>query len=382
MSESNDNGVYYFLGNITSHALHALPLHKELGGTFVVTSNKARKTVEKLYGVPVINIDDKPYKWMMPGRKPKPIHEYIVFDKRLKKTYDFLNEHAKVVIFYELFELEKPEWLSKPKKVFLTHGNMLKSYMTMYPKRLEIIKDYDYMAALGPHMKQQFIKDGVDPSKLLDIGIARTDSVVENSGKIVLSSAVEDLLGKENLGKPIVSYAPTFWGASSIYNTGIDIVRNFPDDYVLLFRPHPQTPAQLLKRYEKYTSRKPNIFYLAEGFSQNIGLVDILKASSLIIGDVSSVMLEAILIRKPLIFAYDTDDHIQSDNDYSSIMDIVNYSQKITPQLSDIEFIINKAAEEGIDDNLWTEVIKNNFFNYSGDSVKNIINNLTNLTDS
>src|SRR5690606_24924723 len=122
-SVSNPSDIFYFLGNITSHILHALPLHKELGGVFIVTSNKARREIEQLYDVPVINIDDKPYKWTKPGWRPKPIHDYIVFDKELKRTYDFLNEHARVVIFYELFELKKPEWLSRPKKVFLTHGN-------------------------------------------------------------------------------------------------------------------------------------------------------------------------------------------------------------------------------------------------------------------
>ena len=322
-----DNGIYYFIGNITNHVLHALPLYEQLGGTFVVASERAKKKLEA-YDIPVVAIDNLPYKWMRPGRRPQRIHEYNVMDKRLKKTYDYLNSHAKVVVFYELFELERPDWLSRPKKVFLPHGNMLKSYMTMHPKRLEIIKDYDYMAALGPHMKQQFIKDGIAPEKLVDIGIARTDEVIKGKSKIIVDSTLAGKLGLDTT-KPIVCYLPTFWGASSIYNTGFSIVNSMPEDYTLLFRPHPQTPEKLLKKYLTLIKESPNVIYTPEGRYEGLGLVEIFNMSSVIIGDVSSVMLEAILTEKPLIFAYDESSRKEQQKDYEAVSEVVNYSQSI-----------------------------------------------------
>lgn len=371
---TNTDGVYYFLGNITSHILHAIPLHKKLGGTFVVTSDKARRVIEKTYKVPVINIDNKPYKIMKPGKRPKLIHEYIIFDKTLKKTYEFLDDNAKVVLFYELFELEKPEWLKKPVKIFLTHGNMLKNYMSMYPKRLDIIKEYDYMAALGPHMKQRFIDDGINPDKLLDIGVARTDEVVKAKSSILVSKDLIKLIGSDTPSKPIVSYIPTFWGASSIYNTGLEIVRNFPKKYTLIFRPHPQTPKKFLNKYLNMVSMNPNILYLPEGRYNNIDIVDILNASSVVIGDVSSVMLEAILTKKPLIFAYDIDTNRQLNSEYKSISGVVEQSQSIqVDNAVDIDSIISTAIETGVDDKVWEKSISYNFFNPNGDSVDSII---------
>lgn len=371
MQQPQDNGIYYFIGNITSHILHALPLHKKLGGTFIVTSTKARKEIERLYNVPVINIDNRPFKIMKPGRRPKLIHEYIIFDKRLKKTYDFLNTHATIVLFYELFELEKPEWLARPKKIFLTHGNMLKSYMTMYPKRLEIIKDYDYMAALGPHMKQQFIQDGVDASQLIDIGIARTDDVVHHQQTVLVSPQLQQLITAPS-STPIISYVPTFWGASSIYTTGLELMRYFPDDHVLLFRPHPQTPRHLLAKYQSLIKAKPNIIYLPEGQHPDITLVDLFNASSAIIGDVSSVVLEALLTRKPLIFAYDKGDHKQQ-HEYQAISDVVRYSQSINAtNVADTAHIINTALKQGINEALWDTTIAYNFFDYKGDATDHI----------
>lgn len=371
LNKLSKNGIYYFLGNITSHITHAIPLHKELGGTFVVTSNKARKQIEELYNVPVINIDNKPYKIMKPGRRPKLIHEYLTLDRSLKKTYKYLNSNARVIIFYELFELEKPEWLSRPKKVFLTHGNMLKNYMTMHPKRLDIVKDYDYMAALGPYMKQQFINDGIDPDKLLDIGIARTDDVVKNKGKVTISPALQSSLG-DNSSKVIVSYMPTFWGDSSIYNTGFGIVRNFPEDLTLIFRPHPQTPQKILKKYNQLIKHRDNIIYLPESNNKKITLVDILNASSVIIGDASSVTLEAILTQKPIIFAHDKPNG-KGLNIYKSIKSIIDVSEEVNSDNAiELPEIINRSLNRNIDKNIWLEAISLNFYNSDGNSVSEI----------
>ena len=96
------SGIYYFLGNITSHIIHALP-YQQLGGTFVVLSDKAKKEVEA-YNVPVINLDNKPFKLTRFGYKVKLVHHYTKIDKRLKKTVDYLKSHARVVIFYELYD--------------------------------------------------------------------------------------------------------------------------------------------------------------------------------------------------------------------------------------------------------------------------------------
>jgi CDP-glycerol glycerophosphotransferase (TagB/SpsB family) len=381
-NNSNDNGIYYFLGNITSHILHALPLHQELGGTFVVLSKKAQQELEK-YNVPVIALDDKPHIWKRFGLRFKRVREYLLIDRSLKKTTDFLNERARVVLFYELYDFAEPVRLSRPKTVFLTHGNMIKSYMSMHPRRLELVNSYDYVASVGPHLKQQFIRDGVDPSKLVDLGIARTDGVVMRKGHVRISPYLKNRL-RLDTNKRIIAYMPTFWGASTIYNVGKEIIRYFPMDYTLIFRPHPQTPDRLLKDYQSLiTKRFGNVIYAPPDLYPDISLTDIYAASSVIIGDVSSIMLEAILTKKPLIFAYDSGKNRQSETDYEAIRAVVDYSQYIdSKNVHKTPEIIAKSLKNGIENNIWEDTAKRTFFHHDGSSVSAISKFVTSINKS
>lgn len=365
MHGDGNNGVYYFLGNIPSHILHALPLYKKLGGTFVVLSHKARRELEK-YNVPVIVLNNYPYRLKRFGVKLKPVSNYLSIDDRFKKTTDFLEANAKVVIFYELYDFQPSVRLSRPKTIFLTHGNMIKNYMAQN-NRLKILEQYDYMAAIGPVLKRQLIeRDGVDAVKLVDLGIARTDEIVQNRGRIVIHPELP-VTGT----LPVISYTPTFWGASSIYGTGLEIVRNFPDSLTLLFRPHPQTPHKVLKNYLSVIKTKPNILYVPDGQYKDVGLKEIIDASSVIIGDVSSVMLEAILSNKPLVFAYDADPKAAAlqKGDYASIRGIVDYSEHLDiDNAKYVEGIIENAIKKGVDQRLWKTTSEQLFFHSDGTS--------------
>lgn len=368
--EPNGEGIYYFLGNITSHILHALPLHKELGGTFVVLSEKAKREVE-VYGVPVIALDNKPFRMQRYGYRIKPEFHYLKIDRDLKKTTNFLNENAKVVLFYELYDFDESVRLSRPKTLFLTHGNMLKDYMAN-GDRLEVLKQYDYMAALGPYLKQKLLANGVEPAKLVDIGIARTDEIVKNRGKVVVSPALANIPGLDPQ-KKVIAYLPTFWGASSVYDTGLEIVRNMPAEYSLLFRPHPQTPQKILKKYLDIMRTKDNVFYVPEGRYPGVGLVEIFDASSAIIGDVSSVMLEAVLTEKPLVFAYGHNEHKQSEEHYIAIKEIISCSGHIdSDNISALDDILTTSFKRGTSSKIWKQSMEYIFYNPSGTSVKAI----------
>lgn len=370
MKSSDENGIYYFLGNITNHILHALPLQKVLGGTFVVTSERARQELVR-YNIPVVCIDNRPFRWQKVGRRPQPIHEYIVMDHKLKKTYDFLNTHARVVIFYELFDIQHPDWLNKPKKIFLPHGNMLKSYMTMHPQRLKNIMQFDYMAALSPYMRQKFIADGVPEEKLVDISIARADELrdaIKHPESIRQQTASALAIDTR---KPIVLYTPTFWGDSSIYHTGLELVKNISDDYALLFRPHPQTPKRLLKKYLRIIKQRDNIHLIDT--SSNISLAHLLIASDVIVVDRSSIVLEALLTDTPLVFAYDTYEPVAT-SDYESIADVVTYSQKLTRgSNAHTNEILHTALHKGVNKTIWNNTRQTVWFHHKDSAVKAIV---------
>lgn len=351
-----DNGIYYFLGNIPSHIAHALPLYNKIGGTFVVISLAAKEALNA-YNIPVVCLDDSP-------------SLFLQFDKSLKNTVDYLNKNAKIVLFYELFGYSPFVKINKPVTLFLTHGNMLKSYMTMNPKRLKILRDYDYMVALSPHLKRQFIEDdGINPDKLLDLGIARTDEVVTHKGKVVGKKSVATKLGL-NPSLPMISYMPTYWGASSVHHIGKEIIRRLPDNYTLVFRPHPQTPTYIIETYEAIIKNKPNVRYAPDSFDKDINMLTLFNASSAIIGDVSSVMLEAILVDKPLIFAGVTGREEMESKDLSSIKELVEYSTRIN--VGNIDYLPNLlegALVRGIDEDIWRTIKDRTFFHYDGTSV-------------
>jgi len=352
--QQNGEGIYYYLGNITSHITHVLPLYKELGGTIIVTSEKARQRIES-YGAAVIAIDNRPYIWMRPGRRPKRIHEHAIMGAQLKKTYDFLNTHASVVLFYDLFDIQHPEWLQKPKKVFLHHGNGLKPFFTMQPKRMKLLEDYDFIGSLSPYTREKFIQGGVPPEKLIDIGIARTDELAEARQR---SAAIrKEVVSSLSLQptKKIILYAPTFWGDTSLHNVGPEIIRRVPDEYTLIFKPHPQTPIKIVKKYKQIAKRRKNV-HIVRDEAGSMSPSSLLVACDLIIADLSSIVLEAILANKPIIFA-DDDPVANRSSEYDQIREIFTFSEKITPKNIDkLPRIISNALEKNIDEEIWKKV--------------------------
>lgn len=363
-----DKGIYYFLGNITSHVIHALPLWRVVGGTFIVTSKQAKLELLK-YNVPVICIDDIPYVWRIGRKGPYKMREYISLDKRFIKTTDFLNTNAHVVVFYELFEFSTDVRISKPRTIFLTHGNMLKNYFKMHPKRLETIKYYDSIAALGPFMKQEFIKSGIDPSKLIEVGIARTDSISLLKGAIKIPESMIRIGIPAH--KPVISYMPTFWGDSSVGTLGLKILPLIPSSYTVIFRPHPQTPGKIIKKYTDIAAQHDHIYCLPEKGLDGVSLQDLYSASAVIMGDLSSVMLEAILLDKPLIFV--RPDSSTNPAPHKQIEEILSFSQTISiNNLNKTPSIVRTAIDDGVDKKLWNEVKARCFYDYGGGSVKRI----------
>lgn len=325
----------------------------------MVISKSAEKAL-KMYDVPVVCLDDSP-------------NLFLHFDRSVKKTIDYLNKHAKVVLFYELFGYSRFARIKSPTTIFLTHGNMLKSYMTMNPKRLKIMKDYDYMVALSPHLKKEFIEEnGIDPKKLIDYGIARTDEVIRYKGKIHGRSKIASILGLDpNL--PMLSYMPTYWGASSVHHIGREMIRHLPDDYTLIFRPHPQTPGYIIDTYLSIIKRRPNVRYAPDGFNRDIDMLSLFNASSAIIGDVSSVMLEAILVDKPLIFAGVTGREELESKDLSSIKELVDYSTRLNVNnIAYLKNLLESALIRDIDPDIWHATKERVFFHYDGTSVDSI----------
>jgi len=278
--------IHYFIGNQSAHVLHALPLYRRLGGEAIVLSEQSRRFCEA-QGVKTLMADDYP-------------EGYLKLDpRRIAGTLAYLQSCRGVLLLFDAFSFLPA--ITNLTKFMLFHGNSLKDWFD--PWHIEMINACDYVTALSPFRKERMLRRGVDPAKLLDIGLTHWDEIVAGRGTVTRQ---ERLFGK--LGctpRKVVAYLPTWHGMTSVCFTGKEIVRNISDDYALVFRPHPATPAPCIEEYLEIIARKPNVLYVPENRYADLTLTDLYAASDMFIGDMSSTIIDAMLTDKPIAFALD-----------------------------------------------------------------------------
>ncbi len=367
------DGVYYFLGNVTSHIVHALPLLSAVGGEVVVLSESARDRLAA-YDVPVRVCDDLPRRWRRTGPRFTRTDQYLHVPRAARRTRAFLESEARVVLFYELFDLTHLR-LRTARTVFLSHGNPIKPYFSGRD-RFTLLRRYDHVAGLGPYNRDLMVASGLEPDRVAELGIARTDQVVARRGARSISPEIAELVGPTE-GRRVFAYLPTFWGASSVQSLGLDIVRDMPESDVLLVRLHPQTPATLVDRYRAIAARKDRVHLLLDD-RPGRGLLDVMAAADAVIGELSSVMLEALLLDKPLVFALDdaTDALLRGGH---PIGDVVARAPSIRSG-GDLRDALDRALADGYDQDLWRDVTNRTFFHADGTSVRHLESFVRSLT--
>ncbi|MGC4110483.1 MAG: CDP-glycerol glycerophosphotransferase family protein [Nocardioides sp.] len=353
--------VFHFLGNITSHGAHALPVWQHAGGEFVVLSRRARSALAA-HAVPVRMLDDLPRRWRRTGPRLERTDQYLHVPGAARRTIRFLEERARVVLFYELFDFGRRRRLHGPKTVFLSHGNSVKPYFSGRD-RVELLHRHDYVAAPGPHGRRVLEGLGVPSGRLVDLGVARTDQVVARRGPRRLSPELEARLGDVS-GATVVTYVPTYWGPSSVDGLGLELVRQVRPDQVLLVRLHPQTPAPIVRAYAELAVHRPHV-HLALTDTPGRSLLDLLAAADVVVGDLSSVMLEAILLRRPLVFAVCDESLglLTGDHPFSAV---VAESTLLRHGVTDLDRALDEAIVRGIDARVWEETAAQLFFHADG----------------
>jgi CDP-glycerol glycerophosphotransferase (TagB/SpsB family) len=170
----------------------------------------------------------------------------------------------------------------------------------------------------------------------------------------------------------------------------------------LLFRPHPLTPANIINQYLEVINKRNNILYVPENKYKDISLIDIFVVADIFIGDISSVLIDSILIDKPIILALDSKNVIDYCNIcaffksilkkmvffrhdpfkaekvieyYNPIKEIFEVVEKVN---TDNAFMINqkveKSLDKGIDTAAWDQVKNKFFYDTQGHSVDKMIN--------
>lgn len=243
------NRIFYFLGNLPSQVLTSAAVVRELPGEFIVLSDEARQYCEKQH-YPVRMMDRYTPK-RLPFRSPD-ILNYSRFDfSEIPNTLSYLNRQKGIIFFFDTFTgLPKLKTLVK---IMLFHGNSLKTRW-FRPWRLAALNHFDYMTTLGPFWENKLRNGGVRADKFLQIGQSRCDEIIQQANGSPIRAHIDALTGTQGL--PILTYMPTWYGTTSVRDVGKEIIRNISDDFILLFRPHPETPASLIREYEVLIEKK------------------------------------------------------------------------------------------------------------------------------
>ena len=358
-------GIYYFLGNITSHITHALPLWQAIGGEVIVLSQAAAARLEP-YGVPVRVVDDLPRRWRRTGPRWVRTDQYLHVPAAATRTLRFLEDNARVVGFYQLFDFGRRR-LRGPRTVHLGHGNWIKPYFSSR-NRVELLRQHDHVAAPGPYGRSVMEALGIESCRLRDLGVARSDEVVARKGPRVLTPELRRVVGDPG-GARGFTYVPTFWGTSSVAGVGLRLVEQVRDDQVLLVRLHPQTPGHLVEAYRSRAAGRRNVHLVLDD-APGRGLLDVLAAADVVIGDVSSVMLEAILLDKPLVFVVDDSSigMLTGEHPVSGVVD----SSVLLRADDDLPSRLDAAVEGGIDSPAWQAAKERLFYHGDGTSVRHL----------
>ena len=129
-----------------------------------------------------------------------------------------------------------------------------------------------------------------------------------------------------------------------------------------------------MRTYKKLCAKRSYVLFTNDlSEHQNLGLVELFAIADVIISDVSSVMLEAILLDTPLIFAYGHGRHRQADSVYEPISELTGFCERLDETNSSYpNQSIQTAIETGIRPALWQKTRNNVFFDPDGTSVASI----------
>ena len=114
------------------------------------------------YGVPVRVLDDLPRRWRRTGPRFVRTDQYLHVPGAARRTVRFLEDRARVVLFYELFDFGCRGRLHGPKTLFLSHGNGIKPYLSGRD-RVRLVAAHDYVAAPGPYGRSAMERRGFPP---------------------------------------------------------------------------------------------------------------------------------------------------------------------------------------------------------------------------
>jgi CDP-glycerol glycerophosphotransferase (TagB/SpsB family) len=184
------------------------------------------------------------------------------------------------------------------------------------PQATRMHRSYDYVTVSSEYCKKCHSEGfGINTDNIVPTGIARTDIFFDEEYK----ANFRKQFFKEHptfKGKKIILFAPTFRGdlkASARYPMELfdlnEVCETLGEDYAVIIKHHPFITEEHPIPAE-YTDRVIDL-------SASTEINDLLFVSDIIISDYSSLIFEASLLNKPMLFyAYDLQQYIKSRDFY------------------------------------------------------------------
>lgn len=343
--------IFFFLGHLPAQMSHGIDLYHKIGGECIVTTKDAKIFCEEK-GLKTIMLDDF-------------AEQTILSDcSLLKKTIKFLNEQEGVIFFFDTFKIINN--IKSLKKIMLFHGNSLKDQW-FEEWKIEYINNCDYITSIGPNWEKVMISKGINEKNIIRIGQTRCDAIINPKENSSSKDIVNGMTNSQ--GKKIVAYMPTWYGPTSVEIVGKKIIEFISNDYILLFKPHPETPKNIIDEYELLISKKQNIIHVAENRYKGFDLTTLLLISDIFIVGFSSVLIDCLLVNKPIIFASDESSEL-TINKFEPIKDVFDHCSKLT--VKNVNVLNEIIEESSVDTIKWEKSKKNIFFNLNGDSIETL----------
>ncbi len=294
----------YFLANQVYQFSYAKPIYERTGGIFIVP--KLKKLLFFKFRLRNTNA--------FPGVKT-----FLNTPKLLYRDIKSMRNFNGIIISQSATRIIRDR--GKSTTIFMGHGTGDKKY----GGNVQLLESYDYHFITGPKHEEKLRDVGLNiPKKrLIRIGNPRFDAYIK--GAVDRESCL-DFLGVVDRERPTVLFAPTWQkGQANLFRFVFRFCRELTRDFNLIIRPHhfemkylPLVKAWVKARGIKhvYFSNPNNLLY-EDTFS-------VFACSDLMISDVSSILYEYLITRKPVILITHTFDNLHSMPDEMNIASIAD----------------------------------------------------------
>lgn len=260
--------------------------------------------IASIMNMPLLVIDENDF---LLCQKCYPDVEVIKVDyqefnpEHLIKHYDvlFMSDLWDRTIFHEKFEILEKRYQKKMRNVHVPHGYSDKGFYLRKAAREDITLIY------GQNMLDMFKNEGVfgELNKYVITGNYRYSYYKKN--KVFYDSLVEkEIFSQLDPNKKTILYAPTWMDmeeSSTFFEYFEEILKNIPESYNVIIKPHPQLELDNTPLYYKILGHYEN--HKNIHFITNFHVIyPILERSDIYLGDMSSIGYDFLIFNRPMFF--------------------------------------------------------------------------------